>query len=269
MRIGNKDFDFVNKTYVMGILNVTPDSFSDGGCWNKLGAALSHAEKMKRDGASIIDVGGESTRPGYTQISVEEEIERVVPVIEALKKQIGLPISIDTYKSEVAEAALAAGADMVNDIWGFLYDRRMAEVTARYDAVCVLSHNRDNLNYSDVVKDVICDLGKSAYIAEAAGVRRDAIILDPGIGFAKTYEDNLRLIKHLGDFTKLDYPILLGASRKSVIGNALELPKDEREEGTLVTTVLATQAHCGLVRVHDVKKNVRAIRMMEAINGVK
>ena len=269
MIIGNKEFDLKNKTYVMGILNVTPDSFSDGGCWNKLGNALSHAEKMKRDGASIIDVGGESTRPGYTQISVEEEIERVAPVIEALKKQIGLPISIDTYKSEVAEAALAAGADMVNDIWGFLYDKKIAEVTAKYDAACCLSHNRETPIYQDIVKDVICDLGKSAYIAEQAGVSRDKIILDPGIGFAKSYEDNLMLLKHLGDLTKLDYPILLGTSRKSVIGNALGLPKDEREEGTLVTTVLAAQKHCGFVRVHDVEKNVRAIRMMEAINGVE
>lgn len=269
MIIGNKEFDLKNKTYVMGILNVTPDSFSDGGCWNKLGIALSHAEKMKRDGAAIIDVGGESTRPGYTQISVEEEIDRVVPVIEALKKQIGIPISVDTYKSEVAEAALAAGADMVNDIWGFLYDKGIAEVTAKYGAACVLSHNRNNRNYHDVIKDVICDLGKSAYIAEQAGVSSDKIILDPGIGFAKSDEDQLKILKNLNEFTKLDYPILLGTSRKSVIGNVLELPKDQREEGTLVTTVLASQAHCGFVRVHDVEKNVRAIKMMEAINGVE
>lgn len=267
MRIGNKEFDLKNHTYVMGILNVTPDSFSDGGCWNSLGAALKHAEKMKRDGAAIIDVGGESTRPGYTKISDQEEIERVVPVIEALKKQIGLPVSIDTYKSAVAEAALAAGADMVNDVWAFRYDPKIAEVTAKYDAACCLSHNRENPVYSDVVKDVICDLGRSAYIAEQAGVRSDAIVLDPGIGFAKTYEENLEILRRLDEFTRLGYPILLGTSRKSVIGNALDLPKDEREEGTLVTTVLASQTGCGFVRVHDVEKNVRAIRMMEAIRG--
>lgn len=267
MRIGNKEFDVKNHTYVMGILNVTPDSFSDGGCWNSLGSALRHAEKMKRDGAEIIDVGGESTRPGYTMISAQEEIERVVPVIEALKKQIGIPVSIDTYKSEVAEAALAAGADMVNDVWAFTYDPRIAEVTAKYDAACCLSHNRENPVYSNVVKDVICDLGRSAFIAEQAGVRSDAIVLDPGIGFAKSYEENLMLLRHLDELTRVDYPILLGTSRKSVIGNALELPKDQREEGTLVTTVLACQSGCGFVRVHDVEKNVRAIRMMEAIKN--
>lgn len=269
MIIGNKEFDLTNRTYVMGILNVTPDSFSDGGCWNNLDKALAHAEKMKEEGAAIIDVGGESTRPGYTQISDEEEIERVVPVIEALKKEIDLPISIDTYKSTVADAALSAGADLVNDIWGFLYDEKIAAVTAKYDAACCLSHNREIPVYENLVPDVIGDLTKSAQIALQADVRKDAIILDPGVGFAKSYEENLTILKHLDEFTRLEYPILLGTSRKSVIGLKLDLPKDQREEGTLVTTVLAAQAHCGFVRVHDVEKNVRAIKMMEAINGVR
>ena len=269
MIIGNKEFDLANRTYVMGILNVTPDSFSDGGCWNNLDKALAHAEQMKEEGAAIIDVGGESTRPGYTQISDEEEIERVVPVIEALKKEIDLPISIDTYKSTVADAALSAGADLVNDIWGFLYDEKIAAVTAKYDAACCLSHNREVPVYENLVPDVIGDLTKSAQIALQAGVRKDAIILDPGVGFAKSYEENLTILKHLDEFTQLEYPILLGTSRKSVIGLTLDLPKDQREEGTLVTTVLAAQAHCGFVRVHDVENNVRAIKMMEAINGVK
>ena len=259
MIIGNKEFDLANRTYVMGILNVTPDSFSDGGCWNNLDKALAHAEKMKEEGAAIIDVGGESTRPGYTQISDEEEIERVVPVIEALKKEIDLPISIDTYKSTVADAALSAGADLVNDIWGFLYDEKIAAVTAKYDAACCLSHNREVPVYENLVPDVIGDLTKSAQIALQAGVRKDAI----------SYEENLTILRHLDEFTRLEYPILLGTSRKSVIGLTLDLPKDQREEGTLVTTVLAAQAHCGFVRVHDVEKNVRAIKMMEAINGVK
>lgn len=269
MIIGNKEFDLTNRTYVMGILNVTPDSFSDGGCWNNLDRALAHAEKMKEEGAAIIDVGGESTRPGYTQISDEEEIERVVPVIEALKKEIDLPISIDTYKSTVADAALSAGADLVNDIWGFLYDEKIAAVTAKYDAACCLSHNREVPVYENLVPDVIGDLTKSAQIALQAGVRKDAIILDPGVGFAKSYEENLTILKHLDEFTRLEYPILLGTSRKSVIGLTLDLPKDQREEGTLVTTVLAAQTRCGFVRVHDVEKNVRAIKMMEAINGVR
>ena len=265
MLIGNREFDTKNHTYVMGILNVTPDSFSDGGKWKAADAALFHAQDMIADGADILDVGGESTRPGHVQISVQEEIERVAPMIEQLRRHFDVPISIDTYKSEVAEAAILAGADLVNDIWGFLYDAKMADVVKRYDKACCLMHNREDGAYENFLQDVCMDLEKCIAAAKKAGIGDDKIMLDPGVGFAKTYEQNLDVMKHLEVFHKLGYPLLLGTSRKSMIGNALGLPVTEREEGTLVTTVMAVQQGYGFVRVHDVKKNKRAIQMAEAI----
>ena len=265
MRIGSRDFATTGHTYIMGILNVTPDSFSDGGKFNQIDAALKHAEEMIRDGADVIDIGGESTRPGYTKISDEEETGRVVPVIEAVKKEFEIPISVDTYKSGVAEAAAQAGADLINDIWGLKYDARMAEVIAKSGLACCLMHNRDNAEYRNFMEDLKQDLRETIALAKAAGIADDKIILDPGVGFAKSYENNLEAIRRLKEFNELKYPVLLGTSRKSVIGLTLDLPAAERVEGTIVTTVMAVEAGCMFVRVHDVKENHRAIQMAEAI----
>lgn len=265
MRIGNREFDIKNHTYVMGILNVTPDSFSDGGKWRAEDAAMLHVQEMIGDGVDILDIGGESTRPGHVKISVQEEIERVAPIIEKVKKNYDIPVSIDTYKSKVAEAALQSGADLVNDIWGCLYDDKMAGTIKKYDAACCLMHNRDQSIYEDFLNDMCRDLEKCIRTVKAVGIEDDKIILDPGIGFGKTFEQNLDVMKHLDIFHKLGYPLLLGTSRKSMIGNALNLPVTEREEGTLVTTVMAVEQGYGFVRVHDVKKNKRAIQMAEAI----
>ncbi len=265
MRIGSRDFATTGHTYIMGILNVTPDSFSDGGKFNQIDAALKHAEEMIRDGADVIDIGGESTRPGYTKISDEEETGRGVPVIEAVKKEFGIPISVDTYKSGVAEAAAQAGADLINDIWGLKYDARMAEVIAKSGLACCLMHNRDNAEYRNFMEDMKQDLRETIALAKAAGIADDKIILDPGVGFAKSYENNLEAIRRLKEFNELKYPVLLGTSRKSVIGLTLDLPAAERVEGTIVTTVMAVEAGCMFVRVHDVKENHRAIQMAEAI----
>ena len=265
MRIGSRDFATTGHTYIMGILNVTPDSFSDGGKFNQIDAALKHAEEMIGDGADVIDIGGESTRPGYTKISDEEEIDRVVPVIEAVKKEFEIPISVDTYKSGVAEAAAEAGADLINDIWGLKYDARMAEVIAKSGLACCLMHNRDNAEYRNFMEDMKQDLRETIALAKAAGIADDKIILDPGVGFAKSYENNLEAIRSLEELKELKYPVLLGTSRKSVIGLTLDLPAAERVEGTIVTTVMAVEAGCMFVRVHDVKENHRAIQMAEAI----
>ena len=265
MKIGNREFDVKNKTYIMGILNVTPDSFSDGGKWNQREAALSHAWEMAEEGADIIDIGGESTRPGHQQITEEEEIARIVPVIEAVKRELDLPVSIDTYKAKVAEAALNAGADLVNDIWGLKYDSRMAELIARSGAACCLMHNKERAQYQDFFLDMLREMQECVELAKAAGIPDDKIILDPGVGFGKTREMNLETLCHLERFHELGYPMLLGASRKSVIGLTLDLPADERLEGTLVTTVFAVLKKYAFVRVHDVKENLRAVRMAEAI----
>lgn len=265
MIIGNRNFDTENNTYIMGILNVTPDSFSDGGRYRKIDAALAHAEHMVRTGADILDVGGESTRPGHIQISEDEEIDRVVPVIETLKREFDIPVSVDTYKSKVALAAVRAGADLVNDIWGLKYDSAMASVIAESGAACCLMHNRDNMHYRRFLPDFLNDMRECVDLAERAGVSRDKIILDPGVGFAKTYEMNLEIIDHLEVLHELGLPVLLGTSRKSVIGLTLDLPSDQREEGTLVTTVYAVQKRCAFVRVHDVEKNRRAILMTRAL----
>ncbi len=269
MIIGNKNFDTHNQTYVMGILNVTPDSFSDGGKFDGLEKALAHADQMVKEGVDIIDVGGESTRPGHTQISDEEEIQRVVPVIKALKEKYDLPVSIDTYKSAVAKAAIEAGADLVNDIWGFKYDPKMASLVAKTGVACCLMHNREQADYQDFLEDFMEDMRESVKIAKEAGVADDKIILDPGVGFAKTYEMNLEIVNRMEIMGGLGYPVLLGTSRKSVIGLTLDLPVTEREEGTLVTTVFGVEKGAAFVRVHDVEKNKRAIKMTKAILEVE
>lgn len=267
MRIGNRDFDVDKLTYIMGILNVTPDSFSDGGKWNDEDAALKHAEEMIEEGADIIDIGGESTRPGYTLLSDEEEIARVVPVIQAVKSRFDVPVSIDTYKSHVARAALEAGADLVNDIWGLKYDQELAGVIAEYQVPCCLMHNRREADYQDFMKDMLQDLRETISIAKKAGIPDQNIILDPGVGFGKTYENNLEAINRLEHMHELGYPILLGTSRKSVIGLTLDLPASERLEGTLATTVIGVMKKAAFVRVHDIRANARIIKMTEAITG--
>lgn len=265
MKIGNREFDFDARCYVMGILNVTPDSFSDGGKWNDMDAALRHTEEMIADGCDILDIGGESTRPGYTLLSDEEEISRVLPVIEAVKSRFDIPVSLDTYKSGVAQAGVDAGIDLINDIWGCKYDPKMAEVMGRSGLPVCLMHNRKEPVYSDYLPDVLEDLRECVRIAQAGGVADDKIILDPGIGFGKTYAHNLELMNHLEILNDLGYPVLLGTSRKSMIGLTLNLPASERVEGTLVTTVMGIMKGCGIVRVHDVKANKRAILMTETL----
>ena len=264
MKIGKKEFDTAGHTYVMGILNVTPDSFSDGGKWNRKDRALAHVEKMLEEGADVIDIGGESTRPGYTLLPEEEEIARVVPVIEAVKASFDVPVSLDTYKPAVASAGIDAGADLINDIWGLKYDPRMAGIIAGSGLPCCLMHNRKNTDYLSFMEDVASDLKESLELAEA-GIAGEKIILDPGVGFAKSYEQNLQVIHHLEELGNLGHPLLLGCSRKSVIGLTLDLPADNRLEGTLATTVLAAVKGCMFVRVHDVRENLRAIRMTEAV----
>ncbi len=265
MKIGKKEFDTAGHTYVMGILNVTPDSFSDGGKWNRKDRALAHVEKMLEEGADVIDIGGESTRPGYTLLPEEEEIARVVPVIEAVKASFDVPVSLDTYKPAVASAGIDAGADLINDIWGLKYDPRMAGIIAGSGLPCCLMHNRKNTDYLSFMEDVASDLKESLELAAEAGIAGEKIILDPGVGFAKSYEQNLQVIHHLEELGNLGHPLLLGCSRKSVIGLTLDLPADNRLEGTLATTVLAAVKGCMFVRVHDVRENLRAIRMTEAV----
>ncbi len=265
MRIGNQKFDLKGNTYIMGILNVTPDSFSDGGNYNQVEKALEHAKLMIEEGVHIIDIGGESTRPGYEQITEEEEIERIVPVVQAIKEKYDIPVSVDTYKAKVAKAALQAGADMINDIWGLKYDAEMASIVKEYNVPVCIMHNRQNKDYESFLEEMKTDLQESIQIAKNAGIAEDKIILDPGVGFAKTYEMNLECINRLEELHALGYPLLLGTSRKSVIGLTLDLPVTEREEGTLATTVMAVMKGCQFVRVHNVKGNVRAIQMTQAV----
>ena len=265
MIIGNKKFDIANHTYLMGILNVTPDSFSDGGNYTYLDRALFRVEEMLREGMDLLDIGGESTRPGYEKISVSEEIERVLPVIESVKSRFDVPVSLDTYKSEVALAGIGAGVDLINDIWGLLYDEKMADVIADSGVCCCLMHNRKKAVYQDFFKDVINDFKIILEKAHRAGIKEDRIILDPGVGFGKSYENNLEIVRRVGELKKIGYPVLLGTSRKSVIGLTLDLPVGERLNGTLATSVYGVVQGCAFLRVHDIKANKEAVKMMEAI----
>lgn len=268
MIIGNRNFDTEHHTYVMGILNVTPDSFSDGGNYTDIDVALKQVGQMIADGADIIDVGGESTRPGYVRISDEEEIERVAPVIERITREYDIPVSLDTYKSKVASAGISAGADLINDIWGLKADSAMADVIAANKVACCLMHNREEMDYQSFVDDVVSDLKQSVKLALEAGVDRDKIMLDPGVGFAKDVKQNLKIIQRMDSISELGYPVLLGTSRKSVIGLTLDVPVGERLEGTLATTVWAVMNNIAFVRVHDVLSNVRAVKMAEAIRDI-
>lgn len=253
------------KTYIMGILNVTPDSFSDGGQYIRLDSAVRRAKEMIEHGADIIDIGGESTRPGYEPVDALEEINRVVPVIERLSKEINVPVSVDTSKALVAEKALLAGASIVNDVWGLQKDPGIAEVVSKAGAGVVMMHNQDNKEYGDLMGDIIRFLRKSVEIGEKAGIRRESMVVDPGVGFGKTLEHNLEVMRRLKELKSLNLPVLLGTSRKSLIGNILELPVNERLEGTAATVTLGIANGADIVRVHDVKEMTRVARMTDAM----
>ena len=267
MLIGNKEFDTKNHTYIMGILNVTKDSFSDGGKFLEKDAALKHVEEMINEGMHILDIGGESTRPGYEPVSADEEIARVIPVVEAVKARFDIPISVDTQKAVVAEASVKAGADLINDIWGLKKDPDMAGVIARGEVACCLMHNRLEDKYDNLMDDLCSDLAMCIKLALDAGISENKIIMDPGIGFAKTTQENLEVLNNMEMLNSLGLPWLLGVSRKSVIGNTLNLPSDDRLEGTLALTALAVEKRAAFVRVHDIKANKRVIDMLEAVYG--
>lgn len=259
--------DFSKETFVMGILNVTPDSFSDGGKFNSVESAVAQAKKMVRDGAKIIDIGGESTRPGYTPVSDEEEIARIVPVIRALREEVSAILSVDTYKSAVARAALEAGAHIINDIWGAKKDPQIASVVAEAGAPIILMHNRETDQYEEYWSEFIADLKESIHIAKAAGVPDEHIIVDPGIGFVKNLVQSIETMQRLDELVALGYPVLLATSRKRLIGAVLDLPVDERVEGTAATCAFGLMKGCHIMRVHDVKEVARTMKMMDVLIG--
>lgn len=268
--IGGTPFVWGERTYVMGIVNVTPDSFSGDALGDDVDAAVQQALRFQEWGADIIDVGGESTRPpslyaGARPVSAEEELARVIPVIEALASRLDIPISVDTYKARVASEALAAGAAMINDVWSFKRDPDMARVAAEAGVPVILMHNQEHTRYSDLVPDVIAELRRMRDAAVSAGVALENIILDPGMGFGKTAEHNLEILRRLDEFLALERPLLIGMSRKSTIGLVLRLPVNERVEGTAATVALSIAKGADIVRVHDVKEMVRVARMSDAI----
>ena len=269
-RIGNDWFHWGPRTYVMGIVNVTPDSFSGDGLGENMDAAVEQAVRFQAEGADIVDIGGESTRPvsvysGAGPISTKEELSRVIPVIEILANTLQIPISVDTYKAEVAREALSAGASMINDVWGFRRDPEMVAVAAGADVPVVLMHNQEHTRYCDLVPEVLQKLAEMQRAAVVAGVREENIILDPGMGFGKTAEHNLEILRRLREFHSLNAPILVGMSRKSTIGYVLGLPVAERLEGTAATVALSIAFGADIVRVHDVKEMVRVSRMSDAV----
>lgn len=266
IRCGTHDFCFGTRTFIMGILNVTPDSFSDGGDFFDIDAAVEHAKEMVEEGADIIDVGGESTRPGSQEVSAEAEMERILPVVRRLAAEVDVPISVDTYKAAVAEKVLEAGAHMINDVWGLQRDPHMASVVAKYGVPVIIMHNQTGTTYERDIMEEICRFFKNSIdIAIGAGIKPQNIILDPGIGFGKTPEQNMVVMSRLGELNDLGYPLLLGTSRKSMIGKILGLPPKERVEGTLATTVMGILQGIDIVRVHDVKENVRAAKVTDSI----
>ncbi|MCO6451629.1 MAG: dihydropteroate synthase [Caldilineales bacterium] len=289
-QIRNTTFLWGSRTYVMGILNLTPDSFSGDGLLrgdDAVGAALAQAQRMLAEGADILDLGGESTRPGSEPVGAAEELGRVLPVLRELRRMTDVPISVDTSKAAVAEATLAAGADLINDVWGLRLDPDLAGVVAAANVPVVLMHNRMTpkaasidpalggryvgVDYDNLIEDVKRELGICLQIAHKAGIRDENIILDPGIGFGKTVSQNLELLDRLDEIKSLGYPLLLGASRKSFIGYTLDLPPDQRAEATAATTAVGIVRGADIVRVHDVLINVRVARMTDAIvrRGVK
>ncbi|MCQ6281892.1 dihydropteroate synthase [Bacillus sp. EB600] len=267
IQCGPYTLDYGKKTIIMGILNVTPDSFSDGGKFNNLNSAIEHAQEMVENGADIIDIGGESTRPGHTPLSVEEELERVIPAVKAIAKHVHVPISVDTFKAEVAKQSIEAGAHIINDIWGAKADPQMAAVAAECNVPIILMHNRPERNYQQFMRDALNDLYESIMLVKNAGVKGENIILDPGIGFAKDYQEDVEMMQNLEILVATGYPVLLATSRKRMVGNALELPVDQRMEGTGATVCYGIQKGCQMVRVHDVKEIARMAKMMDVLMG--
>jgi dihydropteroate synthase len=266
IRFMGRELVLGERTLIMGILNLTPDSFSDGGDFVEPDAAVRHAKKMLAEGADIIDIGGESSRPGHKRIGAEEELRRVLPVIKKLKVETDAILSLDTIRPEVAEEGARHGIHILNDIWGFQEDGRLAEVAARYGTPVVLMHNRDNHDYpGDMVGEIVRFLKKSVGIARLAGVNDDRIILDPGIGFGKTPAQNIEVMSRLREIRAIGYPLLLGTSRKSMLGHILDLPPKERVTGTAATTVLGIVQGVDIVRVHDVAENAQAAKVADAI----
>ena len=272
LEIGQRVLDLSSRTHLMGVLNVTPDSFSDGGKFFKLEEAIKQGLKLAEEGADMIDIGGESTRPGSEPVTIEEELRRVIPVIEELAKRIDLPISIDTYKSGVAKEALDSGASMVNDISGSRFDPEMKKIIAEYDVPVVLMHiqgtpknMQESPKYENLLEDIKSYLNQSISIAEEAGIGEDKIIIDPGIGFGKTLDDSLKILKNLREFKSLGRPVMVGVSRKSFIGKILDLPTDERLEGSLASMAVAIMNGANILRVHDVKESKMVAKLVDAI----
>ncbi|WP_434631762.1 dihydropteroate synthase [Thermoanaerobacterium thermosaccharolyticum] len=264
LKVRDKEIEIGERTYIMGILNMTPDSFSDGGKYNTLEKGMERVLKMIEDGADIIDVGGESSRPGYKPVTAEEELRRINDIVKKLR-EVNTIVSVDTMKSKVAEESLKNGAHIINDIWGLQRDPDMAKVVADYGAGVVIMHNKDVAEYDDVLKDVISFLEKSIDIALKAGIKEENIMIDPGIGFGKTLEHNLTLMKRLDELKVLGFPILLGTSRKSMIGHVLKLDVNERVEGTAATVAIGISKGADIVRVHDVKEMARVAKMTDAM----
>ncbi|MDQ0418264.1 dihydropteroate synthase [Croceifilum oryzae] len=264
-RVGNRELPIGERTLVMGILNVTPDSFSDGGNYQTVERALLHAKRLVDEGADLLDIGGESTRPGAETVPLDEELERVIPVVKRITSELDIPVSIDTYKAQVAKEAIQSGAHIINDVWGAKKDPLMASVMSELDVPVILMHNREVPTYQDLIVDVKKDLQDSIQLVLQAGVKAERIWLDPGIGFAKNLQENVRVMQHLDQLVEMGYPVLLGTSRKSMIGKILDLPPAERVEGTLATVGFGIQKGCQIMRVHDVQETVRFCRMMDAL----
>jgi len=265
LKCRGKDLKLGHRTLVMGILNVTPDSFSDGGRYYSIESAIAQAKRMVEEGVDILDIGAESTRPQHEEVSAEEEWRRLEPVLKTLLEQVTIPVSIDTYKASVAAKALEAGAHMINDVWGLQKDPDMARVVGEYQVPVIVMHNQEGTTYKNIMGDMLTSLRRSIELAEAHGLSGDQIIVDPGIGFGKTTEQNLEIMARLAEFRTLGHPVLLGTSRKSMIGKTLNQTVDERLEGTLATSVLGVVAGVDLIRVHDVQANCRAVQMADAI----
>ncbi|NLW54651.1 MAG: dihydropteroate synthase [Clostridiaceae bacterium] len=267
MQIGpltvKNDADF----YVMGVLNITPDSFSDGGSYDSIAPALEHCEFLLAEGADIIDIGAESTRPGHEQISTEEEIARLLPILNTIRAAYpNIAISVDCYRAETARLALEAGADMINDIWGLTYDGEMAGVVAEYGAALCIMHNRRDMNYKNLIGDLKDDLSSMLKLAEKAGIARSQICIDPGIGFAKRIEENLYVLRHLEELRDFELPVLLGTSRKGFLGLLLDgVPAKERDVATAATSVIGYEKGCRIFRVHDVRKTKEALTIAQAV----
>ena len=266
--IRDREFRWGSRTYVMGVVNVTPDSFSGDGLGLDVEAAVAQGRRFEEEGADILDVGGESTRPGFEPIPIEEELRRVVPVVRRLAAETALPVSIDTYKPEVAEAAIAAGAHLLNDVWGFRHEgdgERLARLAAASGLPVVVMHNQRGRQFHDVVGDLLAGFRESLRIAQEAGVPEERLIIDPGFGFGWDEKQNLEMLRRLADLRVLGRPVLIGTSRKSTIGKVLDLPVEERLEGTAATVAIAIAHGADIVRVHDVKAMVRVARMTDAI----